>query len=835
VGNTRWPLRRPRRIEHVRRRAGWRLAPLLSLLVTGFGVIVLAPPAHANTPTPVSQAVFDSEAGDWLGQGQSWGGAVTYNGLYAGFPTFQVGSWVVDIAAPAGQQLVPGTYEDAQRAAFRTAGYPGLDVYGDGRGCNIVDGRFVVDEATYDASGNLLSLAVRFEEHCEGATPALFGDLLYNSTAPLWNRTLSGNSLDFTVDHTQTLTITNNGPATDTVQGLSVTGSSAPEFSIEGDPCAAPLGPGADCQITIDFTPDVDDPLPSADLWFNDDLAPLGSTGEPAGAGQGRFIPLSATLPPTLTPSLSSTKVPLGTSVIDTVTLAGNGGGGAPLGTVLFYVCHTGDTQSLVLAACPVTGLPQSTVSASAGEGDASAATSSLFLPPSEGTWCFSTSYEGQTDGNALVYAPASDNTTSQNLDSWECVVVGPPASGPITEPTSTDLAMTESTVIATSEEDQDFTVTVNGVAGAGQPQGTVDVYGAQILLCEADLGGVSSDSANASCGLSPDQLPPTTYAGVYAVFVPDSQSSSSPAYDYAGSSSTPEQTFSVVTTPPVPTPPNGSAPPSSMQPVSAPGTVSSTDGSGYDLVGRDGGVFVFPEGQSGRFYGSLPGLGVHVADVTGMVPSPDDRGYFLVGQDGGVFSFGDAPYLGSLPGLHVSVHDVTGIVPTNDNRGYFLVGGDGGVFTFGDARFLGSLPGKGIHVDDVIGIAATPSDQGYWVVEANGTVFAFGDALDFGSAPGTTSPVAGIASTPDGGGYWIVTQNGGVYPLGDAGSFGSLPKLGVTPAHPVIGLVPTADGQGYWLIGSDGGIFAFGDAPFVGALPDLGVHISDIVGAVPT
>ncbi len=256
---------------------------------------------------------------------------------------------------------------------------------------------------------------------------------------------------------------------------------------------------------------------------------------------------------------------------------------------------------------------------------------------------------------------------------------------------------------------------------------------------------------------------------------------------------------------------------------------------SGYDLVGRDGGVFVFPTNQPGGFYGSLPGLGVHVNDIEGMVPSPDDRGYFLVGQDGGVFAFGDAPFLGSLPGLRVHVNDIRGIVPTEDNRGYFLVGQDGGVFAFGDAPFLGSLPGRGIHIDNVIGIAATPSDQGYWVVAANGTVYAFGNAPAFGSATGTSSPVSGIASTPDGGGYWIVTQNGSVFAFGDAGLFGSLPGLGVKPSHPVIGLVPTADERGYWLIGADGGIFAFGDAPFVGSLPGLGVHVTDIVGAVPT
>ena len=272
---------------------------------------------------------------------------------------------------------------------------------------------------------------------------------------------------------------------------------------------------------------------------------------------------------------------------------------------------------------------------------------------------------------------------------------------------------------------------------------------------------------------------------------------------------------------------PSASSPP----PPSTTPSVSS----GYDLVGQDGGVFVFPTNESGGFFGSLPGLGIHVHDIAGMVPSPDDQGYFLVGQDGGVFTFGDAPFLGSLPGDNVTVRDIKGIVPTRDNRGYFLVGQDGGVFTFGDAPFLGSLPGEGIHVTDVVGIASTPSDQGYWVVAGNGAVYGFGDAPNLGSVSNAGSPVAGITTTPDGRGYWIVTQNGSVYDFGDAGSFGSLSSIGVRPTSPVTGLVPVADDQGYWLIGSDGGIFAFGDAPFVGSLPSLGIRINDVVGAVPT
>ena len=70
----------------------------------------------------------------------------------------------------------------------------------------------------------------------------------------------------------------------------------------------------------------------------------------------------------------------------------------------------------------------------------------------------------------------------------------------------------------------------------------------------------------------------------------------------------------------------------------------------GYDLCGRDGGVFVFPVGLTAGFYGSLPGLHIHVNNIVGMGDTADNRGYFLVGSDGGVFSFGDAPFEGCAP-----------------------------------------------------------------------------------------------------------------------------------------------------------------------------------------
>ena len=261
--------------------------------------------------------------------------------------------------------------------------------------------------------------------------------------------------------------------------------------------------------------------------------------------------------------------------------------------------------------------------------------------------------------------------------------------------------------------------------------------------------------------------------------------------------------------------------------------TPHSTQATGYDLVGSDGGVFVF----GGNFYGSLPGLGIHVSNIVGMAPAANYAGYYLVGSDGGVFSFGSTTYEGSLPGLNIHVNDIVGIVPSSDDRGYFLVGADGGVFAFGDSQYEGSIPGLGIHVDDVSGIAATPDNQGYWVLQTDGQVNSFGTAPNLAqssplpAASGATRYVS-IASTSDGKGYWAMNNLGQVFSVGDAAWLGNAP---VTP-NSVASLVPMGDNGGYWIVGTGGAIFALGDAPYEGSLPGLGVVPNlPIVGAVPT
>jgi hypothetical protein len=260
---------------------------------------------------------------------------------------------------------------------------------------------------------------------------------------------------------------------------------------------------------------------------------------------------------------------------------------------------------------------------------------------------------------------------------------------------------------------------------------------------------------------------------------------------------------------------------------------------SGYDLVGADGGVFVFPVGRSGGFYGSLPGLGVRVNDVVGTVPTNHYTGYDLAGSDGGVFVFPvgqPSGFFGSLPGLGVSVNDVVGIVPTNNFSGYDLVGKDGGVFVFPVGQpsgFFGSLPGEGISVDNIVGIVVTGDDKGYWLAGSTGHIYNIGDAPAVVS-PSTSSPVVGIAGDSTSKGGWLVAANGSVYPFGDTVSFGTLPVSG-TSVNNIVSIVPTPSGAGYLIIGAGGRVYPFGDATSQGTLPALGVAVSDVVGAVPT
>jgi len=108
-------------------------------------------------------------------------------GVRVTFDSGDVSGWSFDFMPPAGETLAPGVYEGITEAAFQSPARPGLGVTG-GSVCDSATGRFVVLDLERGSGTEIVSLAVDFEFHCDGAAPALFGSIRYNSAAPVEER-----------------------------------------------------------------------------------------------------------------------------------------------------------------------------------------------------------------------------------------------------------------------------------------------------------------------------------------------------------------------------------------------------------------------------------------------------------------------------------------------------------------------------------------------------------------------------------------------------------------------------------------------------------------------
>ena len=153
-----------------------------------------------NDDSSVTFVHFVSDKGDYIGEGQERtfsiangyvltpsqdNGGVSFswnNDASVGFQDSE--DWNLELAAATGTIFGVGDYENAERAAFKSAGHPGLELYGDGRGSNTLTGDFQVLEAQFDNNGNVLKFAANFVQHSSGI-PALRGQVRYHSTVPL--------------------------------------------------------------------------------------------------------------------------------------------------------------------------------------------------------------------------------------------------------------------------------------------------------------------------------------------------------------------------------------------------------------------------------------------------------------------------------------------------------------------------------------------------------------------------------------------------------------------------------------------------------------------------
>ena len=218
-------------------------------------------------------------------------------------------------------------------------------------------------------------------------------------------------------------------------------------------------------------------------------------------------------------------------------------------------------------------------------------------------------------------------------------------------------------------------------------------------------------------------------------------------------------------------------------------------DGSGYWLIGEDGGVFAF----DAPFLGSMGGQVLN-QPVVDMAAHPDGDGYWFVASDGGIFAFGNAPFYGSMGGTPLN-RPIVGMTATASGEGYWMVADDGGLFAFGDAAFYGSL-GSNPPSSAVVGMALTPGGKGYWMFDASGAVYEFGDATNVGDAAGQldSAVVGAVPIIVDGEatGFRMVLENGEVVEV-DPESF-SGPTTTQPPTNDPPATEPPA-GSYAWLI----------------------------------
>jgi hypothetical protein len=159
------------------------LAPSLLLL--------LAAPSFAQEEerltVPTVSFTYNSAVGDPIGDGGSgtvtsgdgpWRMKRTGLGVELRFNQLQPNQWTMQFCPPDAPPvlLAEDDYPGAIRCISATT-EPGLDVTHESSGCNTLTGEFDVTSLLYDFYGWPLRFTASFEQHCEGAAPALTGSV----------------------------------------------------------------------------------------------------------------------------------------------------------------------------------------------------------------------------------------------------------------------------------------------------------------------------------------------------------------------------------------------------------------------------------------------------------------------------------------------------------------------------------------------------------------------------------------------------------------------------------------------------------------------------------
>jgi hypothetical protein len=254
-------------------------------------LVVGASPAHAVTT--YTAFTIDSKPGDPLASGNTYvftsSNAAITAGPYGGGFDWGVGmnvdapghSFGALVTPPGGGFLAPGTY---QTARFHTDTLAGLDVSGDGVGCNESTGTLVVHDVGWitDPVIVVTKFSATFTQLCEGGTQPLSGELRYNASEGYAAAIQDPSKLQFadqlvTIPSGQSgVAINNAGTSGLTLGQANITGQDPGDFTVASDTCSGQtVAVGSSCLVKVVFTP-TDAGLRRAVLHFNDNTAANG-------------------------------------------------------------------------------------------------------------------------------------------------------------------------------------------------------------------------------------------------------------------------------------------------------------------------------------------------------------------------------------------------------------------------------------------------------------------------------------------------------------------------------------------------------------------------------
>jgi hypothetical protein len=169
-------------------------AAFVAGVVTAAGLLTAATPAHAQ-PVVAGTFTMTGDPGDYITGGETYSYDVAagdhltiraddaLRGVSLSINAKNGDSWRMELRAPLGTKLAVGDYPEATRAPFSGAG-AGIDIGGNGRGCNTIKGSFVVADVAFGPHGYVERLDATFEQHCEGREDALRGRVVIGNPPP---------------------------------------------------------------------------------------------------------------------------------------------------------------------------------------------------------------------------------------------------------------------------------------------------------------------------------------------------------------------------------------------------------------------------------------------------------------------------------------------------------------------------------------------------------------------------------------------------------------------------------------------------------------------------